>query len=153
MYELVIYTILPRQIVETFLDLVPDIKNVVAHTLCYEELVFDNEQGLVYKDIALLAHNRTLPIDKDTKEEKEGEAPGDILVVDVVDSEQHIDAQFITYLESTAYDGKFKYDNMETIHQALSQYRMVEEDQEDDSWVVEHSCKLLYDHTVNVQIP
>ena len=52
------------------------------------------------------------------------------MVVDVVESEQHIDAQFITYLESPTYDGKFKYDNMEFIHQVLSQYRMGEEEDE-----------------------
>lgn len=63
MYELVIYTILPREIVNNFLDLVPDIKALISHAVCYEELVFDHEQGQVYKDIALLANNRTVALD------------------------------------------------------------------------------------------
>jgi len=30
----------------------------ISHTLCYEELTFAEESGTVYKDLALLAHNR-----------------------------------------------------------------------------------------------
>ena len=42
------------------MDLVPDIKELISHSLCYEELMFDHDQGQVYKDLALLAFNRTI---------------------------------------------------------------------------------------------
>ena len=55
------------------------------------------------------------------------------MVVDTVESEHHIDAQFITYLESPAYDGNFKYENMEFISQVLNQYRTMGEDDDDET--------------------
>ena len=57
-YELVIYTILPREIVNQFYNLVPGIEDYISHTLCYEDLTFSEADGLAYKDLALLAHNR-----------------------------------------------------------------------------------------------
>ena len=39
-YELVVYTILPGDILEQIFDMVPGIRDVISHSLCYNELIF-----------------------------------------------------------------------------------------------------------------
>jgi len=40
-------------------ELMPEIKELVSHTLTYEDLTFSEDVCQVYKDINLLAHNRS----------------------------------------------------------------------------------------------
>lgn len=57
-YEIIIYTILPQEVVNEIYKLVPGIENYISHTLTYENLTFCDDNNLVYKDISFLADNR-----------------------------------------------------------------------------------------------
>lgn len=59
-YELIVFTILPREIVNKFYNLVPGLSDLISHTLCYEELTFSEENGQVYKDLSLISENRII---------------------------------------------------------------------------------------------
>jgi hypothetical protein len=39
--------------------MIPDYDSIVSFSLSYEDLEFSEENGLIYKDLALLAYNRT----------------------------------------------------------------------------------------------
>ena len=57
-YELVVYTILPGDILEQIFDMVPGIRDVISHSLCYNELIFDGTTA--WKDLSYLAMNRKI---------------------------------------------------------------------------------------------
>lgn len=57
-YELVIYTILPSQIMDEIYSLDDSFQDLISHTLCLDHLVHYNE--LVCKDLGLLVENRTI---------------------------------------------------------------------------------------------
>ena len=72
-FELVVYTILPSNIMNQIYEMIPGVTDIISHTLCYEDMYFDIfENGFTCKDISLLAQNR---------ENKE------LIVVDVIDIE------------------------------------------------------------------
>ena len=39
--------------------MIPEYNYIVSYSLCYEDLEFSEENGLIYKDLALLSYNRT----------------------------------------------------------------------------------------------
>lgn len=90
-YELVVYTILPRDVVNQFYKLVPGIEDFISHSLCYEDLVFSESEGLTYKDLALLAHNRQ------SHHVDENDGPSEIMVIDTKIGEECSDAQYVTF--------------------------------------------------------
>jgi hypothetical protein len=92
-YELVIYTILPRDIVNQFYDLVPGIEDFISHTLCYEDLTFSEADGLAYKDLALLSHNRL------SHHTNENDDPSEIMVIDTKIGEECSDSQYVTFFQ------------------------------------------------------
>lgn len=55
-YELVIYSILPKKLLDDILS--PDIRNLFSHVLSYEQLVSSNESEYSIKDLTLLSQNR-----------------------------------------------------------------------------------------------
>ena len=61
-YELIIYTILPTEVIKEIYKLVPGIENYISQTLTYENLTFCDDNFLVYKDISFLSHNRVTNI-------------------------------------------------------------------------------------------
>jgi TFIIF-interacting CTD phosphatase-like protein len=56
LYELVIFTILPAEIMKKILTLIPDSDSCIAHCLCKDDLI-DNifKAPMVCKDLSLLA--------------------------------------------------------------------------------------------------
>ena len=60
-YELVVYTILPRDILEQIFGMVPGIRDIISHSLCYDELMFDGTTA--WKDLSYLAMNRKINTD------------------------------------------------------------------------------------------
>ncbi len=55
-YELIAFTILPREIVTKVFDAYPDIGELFSHVLTMEDLEFC--EGFVYRDLGLLSGNR-----------------------------------------------------------------------------------------------
>ena len=39
--------------------MIPDVNLIESYSLSYEDLEFSEENGLIYKDLALLSYNRT----------------------------------------------------------------------------------------------
>ena len=62
-YEIVLYTILPRQILNEIFEQFPGIKSLIDHSLCQSDLVFTED--IVYKDLALLDHGRITNLQPD----------------------------------------------------------------------------------------
>jgi hypothetical protein len=82
-YEIIIYTILPSEVMEKVYKLDPEFEDIISHTLCFEHLVYYN--GYPHKDLALLAENRTQNLDKD--DDEEDPVCSEIIVIDTLDSE------------------------------------------------------------------
>ena len=57
-YELVVYTILPMELVTEIYKLIPTLSDHINHTLSYEHLTFCDETSKVIKDMSLLQLNR-----------------------------------------------------------------------------------------------
>ena len=69
-YELIVFTILPRDIINQIYKLCPGITDLISHTLCNEELVYTSD--MAYKDLSLLTKNRmTHLIPEDGEEDTE----------------------------------------------------------------------------------
>jgi TFIIF-interacting CTD phosphatase-like protein len=68
-YELIFFTFLPREIMSRIFELVPGLEAQISHTLCKEDLV--PGEGVIYKDLTFLAHNRVsnLNLDQDGEEQ------------------------------------------------------------------------------------
>ena len=90
-YEIIVFTILPKKFVDMFYEQIPDLKELIDHTLTYEDLVFDEENHVVYKDLSLITGNRNFH----RNENEEGE----IIVIDTKKREESVDTQFVTYFE------------------------------------------------------
>ena len=59
-FELVVYTILPRDTMNQIYALIPNVLEIISHTLCHEDMYFEIfDGGFACKDISLLADNRT----------------------------------------------------------------------------------------------
>ena len=71
----------------------PGIEDYISHSLCYEDLVFSEDEGLAYKDLALLAHNRL------SHHVEENEDPSEIMVIDTKIGEECSDAQYVTFFQ------------------------------------------------------
>jgi hypothetical protein len=66
--------------------MVPGIENYISHTLCYEDMTYSETDGLAYKDLALLAHNRVSHhANNDTD-------PSEIMVIDTKIGEECSDS-------------------------------------------------------------
>ena len=84
-YEIVIYTILPEQVMEEIYAIDGSFHDLISHTLCLENMVHYN--NFVCKDLGLLVDNRTINL-------VEGEDDNEcceIIVVDVNASEECFD--------------------------------------------------------------
>ena len=66
-YEIIIYTILPTDVMDKIYKLDPEFADIISHTLCFEQLVF--QDGYPCKDLALLAENRTQNLEAQDDEE------------------------------------------------------------------------------------
>lgn len=75
--ELIAFTFLPRQFVDSILLKVPDLRNIFSYIFCREEMV-QTEEFLI-KDLSYLLLNRN---------------PNDIIVIDV--DESRIDDEFFS---------------------------------------------------------
>ena len=105
-YELVVYTILPRDTINQIYALIPNVHEIISHTLCYEDMFFEIfDGGFACKDISLLADNRS---------------NCELIVVDVLDSQQSVDLNTVTYLTLSEYDGKVTYTNLDFLSKSLN---------------------------------
>ena len=86
---------------------IPGINDLISHTLTYDHLEFSDETNQVYKDLALLAHNRTSNF-SDQKMDTDCEQ----MVIDYKNSEDTVDANHVTYFQSKEYDGHLGYQNL-----------------------------------------
>ena len=91
-YEIVIYTILPKVIMDQVYSLDPEFLDIISHTLCFENLVY--QDGYPCKDLALLAENRTQNIKCEDDEEVQ---VSEIIVIDTLDSNECSDPHCVTY--------------------------------------------------------
>jgi hypothetical protein len=58
-YEIVLFTVLSRQLLNKIISsIVPELDEIVHEILCMEE-VLEGENNIYYKDLAILADNRT----------------------------------------------------------------------------------------------
>ena len=117
-YEIIIYTILPRNIVNEIFKLIPNFEECVSYTLCYEELTF-SEDGTVCKDLALLSHNRTSHHELYQEPKQEDYELSEIMVIDVKKGEECCDMQYVTYFQGRPYDGEVVYHNLVYVNDAL----------------------------------
>jgi hypothetical protein len=62
-YELIIFTYLPKNIMDEIYELVQGLKDLVSHTLCNDDLLSNDECH--YKDLNFLAHNRLIHLQPD----------------------------------------------------------------------------------------
>lgn len=69
----------------------PGIEDYISHTLCYEDLTFSESEGLAYKDLALLSHNRV------SHRINENEDISEIMVIDTKIGEECSDSQYVTF--------------------------------------------------------
>jgi len=99
----------------------PGLSDVVAHSLCYEELFFLDDNQVVYKDLSFLAHNRTteLVLDEDETELMQSE----IMVMDTKDAFLACDSQIVTYFQGRSFNGEIQYPNLQYANAALKQFR------------------------------
>ena len=93
-YEIVVFTILPKDIIKQVYDLIPDIHDYISLTLNYDDVVFKN--GFAYKDIGLLDKNRV-------KDVELGYLNSDIILVDPYDKEEFIDRRYMSILNTKPY--------------------------------------------------
>jgi len=85
--------------------MIPEIEDVISHSLCYEELMFDVfDGGYACKDLFHLAENRTINIQPDADEDEHHAqkplTPCEVIVVDVLDSQECSDPRYITYFSA-----------------------------------------------------
>lgn len=73
--------------------MIPDYNLIVSYSLCYEDLEFSEENGLIYKDLALLSYNRTSDFQDGTTEDEKGE----IMVIDIGKAEECSDSKYVTF--------------------------------------------------------
>lgn len=57
-YEIIIYTYLPRHTMNEIYRHIPQLQDLISHTLTYEDLVYNEESEDYYKDLSLLHNNR-----------------------------------------------------------------------------------------------
>ena len=112
-YELIVYTILPSEIVSQIYDKVPELRLLVSHTLTYEDMTFSEENFVAYKDIGLLASNRI------SSEQEQMET----MVVDIKKASEIADLNYLTYFQLPEYKAKCAYNNLAYLHDTLKQYR------------------------------
>lgn len=116
-YELIVFTILPEAVVKQIYDQVPELEALISHTLTYDDLVFNVDAGVVYKDLSLLAKNRNF-FKKDDSDDI-----GEIMVTDYLSGEESVDAQNLIYLQGQQYTGQDAYQNLVYLLEVLKQYR------------------------------
>jgi hypothetical protein len=73
--------------------MIPEYNLIVSYSLCYEDLEFSEENGLIYKDLALLSYNRTSDFQDGTTEDDKGE----IMVIDIGKAEECSDSKYVTF--------------------------------------------------------
>ena len=116
-YELVVYTILPRDTINQIYAMIPNMHEIISQTLCYEDMYFEIfDGGFACKDISLLATNRN---------------NCELIVIDVLDSQQFVDLNTVTYLTLNEYDGKVTYTNFILLSNNLNIYQNNEEIKEE----------------------
>ena len=93
-YEIVVFSILPKDIIKQVYDLIPDIDDYISLTLNYDDVVFKN--GYAYKDIGLFDKNRF-------KDIEHGFQQSDIILVDPYDKEEYIDRTYMAILNTKPY--------------------------------------------------
>ena len=77
--------------------LVPGLRELINVTICYEDLVYaEDESLLIYKDLALISHNRTAHHELYSHEDDEI-VMSEIMVIDTKKGEEFYDEQFVTY--------------------------------------------------------
>lgn len=86
-YELIVFTILPIDIVNQIYDKVPELRALISHTLTYEDLTFSEENAVAYKDLGLLSKNRVSTVDEQME----------TMVVDIKKASEIADVNYITY--------------------------------------------------------
>ena len=74
--------------------LFPGLSDVIAHTLCEEDLIFQDDSEVVYKDLAFLTHNRMTHLVVSDGEDHE---PCEIIVIDTLDGQENCDLDKLTY--------------------------------------------------------
>ena len=75
-------------------QLCPGLADLIDHSLCDEELIFQDDSEVVYKDLSFLAHNRITHL---MGEEGEELIPCDIMVIDTLDGHNCCDLARLTY--------------------------------------------------------
>lgn len=61
-YEIIIFSILPLNIIHQIYQLIPEIDDCISFTLSYEDLEY--QDGCACKDLGLLAENRSINLKK-----------------------------------------------------------------------------------------
>mmetsp|Transcript_24419 Transcript_24419/g.37852 ORF Transcript_24419/g.37852 Transcript_24419/m.37852 type:complete len:144 (+) Transcript_24419:3998-4429(+) len=106
-YEIIIYSILPMEILKQIYALHPDLKDVINHTLSYENLIYDNNYAC--KDLGFLYENRMENIQQEDGEEP---TPSEIMVIDSLNSSDSSDQQCVTFFQGHPFQGDMNYGNM-----------------------------------------
>ena len=111
--------------------MIPDIENLISHSLCYDEMMFNVfDGGYACKDLSYLAENRTINIEVVSDDEGHlgpqqqiEQNPCEIIVVDVLDASECSDPNHVTYFSAQQFDGQRSYTNLTYLFERLKNYR------------------------------
>lgn len=110
-YELVIFTILPQMIVDQIWAMIPELKELISHTLTMSDLLSDDQQKETYKDLSLLSLNRIKKAKEGDQENHQNEPK--IFVIDVEEYEKVLDSSCqVFFFQSDKYEGTIQYQNL-----------------------------------------
>ena len=99
-YELVIFTTIPRNFIESLLSITPALKQVISRVLCFEDTIF--LENFIVKDISLLLHNREIE---------------NIFVVDTNPNQVHQES--VAHIAPDPYDGYITYTQLASLVRSL----------------------------------
>ena len=118
-YEIIVYSLLPKSILDQIFESVPDSQYSINHILAYDDIYF--RDGYACRDLGILAENRT----QNLKPNGEGAdiQDSEILVIDRGEGQAVADQKCVTYLQGQVYDGSYNYKNLQYISDIMKMYR------------------------------
>lgn len=107
-YEIIIFTYLPKNVMEEVYELVTGLKDLVSHTLCSDDLLSNNECH--YKDLNFLASNRTINLQPDPDDDEL--TLSEIMVIDTADDCTMQQEETFSFIKASPFIGNVTYPNL-----------------------------------------
>lgn len=130
-YELIVYTILPRETLMQIYSMIPGIEQYISHSLCYDQVMFDVfDGGYACKDLSYLSQNRKINVEQASEDNGQSDSQCEMIVVDILDSQESSDPRVVIYFSAEEFDGQVAYPNLTYLYKKLKQYRSTKPAQE-----------------------